>query len=83
MMNRLVMAGALFASALLLPWWVTAVCVLLSLAVFGMYAAPVLAGLLMDFTFGSPALFGFPYLYTAAFLALSVLAYVLNRMMIE
>lgn len=85
MILRLCATLVFFLSSILLPWYVPVFLGGLLIALWGGYVEVIIGGIIMDTLFGTsiPLLYGFAYLYTALFVALSLMAMVLRRMMIE
>ena len=84
-MSRAAMGIAFFSSIFLMPWWAVFFLGILFLALFQAYALVVMGGVLMDLLFGipEPAVFGFSYLYTLVFALLALLAWFLEKSMLE
>lgn len=75
---------AYFVSIIFLPWWFSVMIAIVLLSMWKAYVSVILGALMLDVLFGSSLAFrGFAYLYTAVFSLLVVLAFFLNRAMLE
>jgi len=72
-------------SALLMPWWFTAVLVVVLLFLFRDYYESLLLGFIVDIVFSAPtALFNdFQFVFTAVFAALFIVSLLVRRQLRE
>jgi hypothetical protein len=84
-LTRILLSIAFLFSALFLPWWLTVSLGILAVGFFRMYIVVVFGGFLMDMLFGvaEPRLFGFSFIYTGIFLILALIAWFLDRAILE
>lgn len=84
-MTKIVFSILYVASCLLAPWWFSVALGIILIAYLNLWVVAILGGLLIDLAFGAPiaAFGGFEYLYTALFIVLSSLAFVLKNRMLE
>ncbi len=85
MLTRVLLGIAFLFSALFLPWWLTICIGIFAIVLFRMYAVVIFGGFLMDMLFGipEPRLFGFSCIYTAVFVILALIAWFLDRAILE
>lgn len=84
-MLKIVLSILYIVSSIFLPWWITVALGIVLITYFRLWWVAILGGLLMDLVFGAPisAFFGFAFLYTTLFIALSLLALMLRQRMLE
>lgn len=85
MASRVLIYASLMLGILYLPWWAVAAVAIFALALWGSYAAVFLAGVVMDLSYGAPvaAFGGFSFVFTAVFAFLAVLAWFLEKTLLE
>lgn len=85
MMQRAFVTLIFFLSAVLLPWYVPVSLGIILIVLWQGYIEAILGGIILDAAFGAPiiALGGFAWLYAALFAGLSLMAFVLRRLMLD
>lgn len=84
-MIRFSMTLFYFLSVFTLPWWALIVLGVLLIAYYEAYVSVLIGAFLFDTLYGVPMiqLFNFSYLYTAIFVVLVVVAYMLRTRLLE
>ena len=82
---RVFILTAVFASILLLPWYVPTVLAIILIAWWEAYVSVIIGGVMLDALFGAPivVLGGFSFIYTGLFVISSATAFFLRRAILE
>lgn len=85
MASRALIYLSLVLGILYLPWWAVAAVAVTALALWSSYAVVFLAGIVMDLSYGAPvaALGDFSFVFTLLFAFLAVVAWFLDKTLLE